>query len=264
MKLYRYVSLLGLDIVAAGKFKKFYDRFATPESVKPWADRYNHNPFLIASFTDGTKLSFEMTQLSNATGLFPEVRGMNCPRATLDTVAEVLRLREQGGILNSKGVVEVVRDVEPSGGVFVVATTSDPEIMQYLQYLKMGDGPNYLFYRPYHLCSIEMPLTIIFAVLSGEATIAPQGKPVAETLAVAKRDLPPGDVLDGIGGYTFYGLIDKAQVVRSEKLIPAGMAQGARVIKPIKKDQPISLDDLEMDYGSNLWKLRKQQESLFL
>ncbi|MFZ5643476.1 MAG: NAD(P)H-dependent oxidoreductase [Bacillota bacterium] len=263
MRLYRYVSLLGLDIVAAGKFKKFYDRFATPESIRPWAERYRQNPFMIASFTDGTKLSFEMTQLSNATGLVPEVRGMNCPRATLDTVAEVLRLREQGGILNYKGVVEVVQDVEPSGGVFVVASTSHPDIMQYLHYLKMGDGPNYLFYRPYHLCTIEMPATIIIAALSGEATIAPQGMPVAETLAVAKRDLLPGEVLDGIGRYTFYGLIDKARTVREEKLLPAGLAQGARVLRPIKRDQPISLDDVEVNYDSDLWKLRKQQESLF-
>lgn len=264
MHLYRHVSLLGLEIVAAGKFKKFYDRFATPPSVKPWADKYGLNPILVASFADGTKLSFEMTQLANATGLIPEVRGMHCPRATLDTVADVLRLKEQGGILNSRGVVEVVQDVEPSGGVFVVATTNHPQIIRDFQYLKMGNGPNYLFYRPYHLCSIEMPVTVILAVLAGEATIAPGQSPVAEVLAAAKRDLQPGDVLDGIGGYSVYGLIDKAQTVKEQNLLPVGMAQGARVIKPIKTDEPITMDHVEVNRGSVLWKLKELQDSLWV
>lgn len=263
VKLQRYVSLLGLEIIAAGKFKKYYNRLATPSSVKPWADKYGHNPYLISSFTDGTKLSFEMTQVSNATRLIPEIRGMHCPRANLNTITDVLCLKDQGGILHSKGIVEVVFDVEPSGGVFVVATTNHPQIVKDFQYVKMGDGPNYLFYRPYHLCAIEMPIAIINAVLSGEATIASKGKPTAEVLAVAKCNLQPGDVLDGIGGYTYYGLIDKAKIVKDQNLLPAGMAQGARVIKPINIDEPISRDVVEVDQESVLWRLRNMQERIW-
>lgn len=263
MNLFRYVSLLGLDVVAAGKFKRYHNPFATPSSVKPWADKFEQNPNMLASFADGTKMSIEMALVANATGLVPEVRGMHCPRATLDTVARVLSLKEQGGVLHSTGVVEVVLDVEPSGGIFVVATTSNPQVVKDLQYLKMGDGPNYLFYRPYHLCAVEMAFSVIRAVLANESTIAPIGAPVADVLAVAKRDLKPGEVLDCIGGHTFYGLIDKAQAVKEHHLLPVGMAQGARILKPVRVNEPISRKDVEAGYGSVLWKLKEEQDRLF-
>ncbi|MCF8011067.1 MAG: hypothetical protein K9L17_09175 [Clostridiales bacterium] len=262
MNLYRYVSLLGLDIIAAGKFKGYYNRYATPESVKPWSDKFAQNPFMIASAADGTKMNIEMTLLANATGLVPEIRGMHCPAATLETVPGVLSLKEQEGILSSTGVVEVVQEVKPSGGVFVVATTSHPQIIKNFQYLKMGDGPNYLFYRPYHLAHVEMGISIIRAVLARDATIAPAGPPVADVLAVAKRNIKAGEILDNIGGYTFYGLIDRAHIVKEQKLLPVAMAPGTRVIRSIKIDEPITLDDVEIDKTSTFWKLRKQQAQM--
>lgn len=252
--LLRYVSMLGFNIVAAGKFKGFYDCYANPETVKPWAEKYAQNPYMIASFADGTKMNIEMALLANASGLVPDKRGMHCLKGSLDTVAELLKTREQGGILSSQGVVEVVRNVEPSGGVFVVASTTNPQIMKDLQYLKMGDGPNYLFYRPYHLCSIEMVITIIRATIHGEASIAPQ-KMVAGVLTVAKIPLKPGDVLDSIGGYTFYGLIDKEEIIRKQKLLPVALACGARMLCNKNVDEPITLQDVELDRDSLLYRL---------
>ena len=244
MNLYHYVSLLGLEIVAAGKFKGYLNHFATPATVKKWAARFAQNPYKIASFADGTKMNIEMAIVANATGLVPDTRGMNCPRGTLEEVARLMQKREDGGVLSGTGVVEVVLGAEPSGAVFVVANVTHPQIRKDLQYLKMGDGPNYLFYRPYHLCGMELGIAIARAVLAGEATIAPAGSPVAEVLAVAKRDLRPGEVLDQIGGYTFYGLIDRAAVVRRENLLPVGLAPGARVLRPVKAGQPLTMDDV--------------------
>ncbi|HHU82326.1 MAG TPA: NAD(P)-dependent oxidoreductase [Firmicutes bacterium] len=260
MNLYHYVSLLGLEIVAAGKFKGYLNHFATPATVKKWAARFAQNPYKIASFADGTKMNIEMAIVANATGLVPDTRGMNCPRGTLEEVARLMQKREDGGVLSGTGVVEVVLGAEPSGAVFVVANVTHPQIRKDLQYLKMGDGPNYLFYRPYHLCGMELGIAIARAVLAGEATIAPAGSPVAEVLAVAKRDLRPGEVLDQIGGYTFYGLIDRAAVVRRENLLPVGLAPGARVLRPVKAGQPLTMDDVELKPGSILRQLYLQTQ----
>jgi len=217
---------------------------------------------MISSFADGTKMNMEMAILANATWLIPDIRGMHCPQATLDTVVKVLNTRGQGGILNSTGVVEVVQSVEPSGGVFVVATTSNPQIRKDLKYLKMGEGPNYLFYRPYHLCAIEMGFSIIRALLHKEATIAPNGDAVAEVIACAKRDLKPGEVLDDIGGYSFYGLIDHKKTVREQRLLPVGLAPKSRVVRPIKVNHPVILDDVEIDQNTVLWKLWQQSNEI--
>ena len=260
MNLYNYVSLLGLEIVAAGKFKGYLNHFATPATVKTWARLFAQHPYKIASFADGPKMNMEMAIVANATGLSPDTRGMNCPRGTLEEVARLMQKREDGGVLSNTGVVEVVLGAEPSGAVFVVATVTHPQIKKDLQYLKMGDGPNYLFYRPYHLCGMELGIAIARAVLAGEATIAPAGSPVAEVLAVAKRDLRPGEVLDQIGGYTFYGLIDRAAVVRRENLLPAGLAPGARVLRPVKAGHPLTMDDVELKPDSVLRQLYLQTQ----
>ncbi len=256
--LFRYVSMLGFKVVAAGKFKSFYNPHANPDTVKPWADKYAQNPYMIASFADGTKMNIEMAILANASGLVPDKRGMHCPEGTLNTVSEILNTKEQGGILSSTGVVEVVLNVEPSGGVFVVASTTNRQIMRDLQYLKMGRGPNYLFYRPYHLCSIEMVITIIRASIHGEATIAPQ-KRVAGVLTAAKKDLKPGDILDNIGGYSFYGQIEKEHIIREQGLLPVALAPGVRIVKHKKQNDPVTIKDVEIDTDSLLYRFWKDE-----
>ncbi len=256
--LVRYVSMLGFKIVAAGKFKGFYNPFANPDTVKPWAIQYEQNPYMIASFADGTKMNIEMAILANASGLIPDKRGMHCPEGTLHAIPDILQTKEQGGILSSTGVVEVVLNVEPSGGVFVVASTTNQQMKKDLKYLKMGCGPNYLFYRPYHLCSIEMVTSIIRAAIHGEASIAPQ-KRVAGVLTVAKRDLKPGDILDKIGGYNFFGQIDKECMIREQGLLPVALAPGVRIIKNKKQKEPITFEDVEIETDSLLYKLWKDE-----
>jgi predicted homoserine dehydrogenase-like protein len=254
MGLYRYVSMLGFRVVAAGKFKGYYDRFANPDTVKPWSTRYAQNPYMISSFADGTKMNIEMSILANASGLTPEKRGMHCPRASLDTVPKVLSLKEQGGILESEGVVEVIQGVEPAGGVFVVASTPNPQIKLDLQYFKMGDGPNYLFYRPYHLCSIEMVVSIIRVAIHRETSIVAQ-RSVAGVLTCAKKNLKAGDELDRIGGYSFYGLIDRQETIMEQGLLPAVFAPGARLLKDKETDEPLTFDEVEIDRDSILYRL---------
>ena len=254
MGLFRYVSMLGFKIVAAGKFKGYFNRYANPETVKPWSDKFKQNPYMISSFTDGTKMNIEMALLANASGLFPDKRGMHFPQGSLEDVPKLLCLKHQGGILDREGVVEVVQNVEPSGGVFVVASTTNTQIKQDLQYLKMGDGPNYLFYRPYHLCAVEMVISIIRAVIHGEASIAPR-KRVAGVLTVAKKSLEAGEILDNIGGYTFYGQIDQDEVIRKQGLLPVVLAPGTRLIRKKTTDEPIALDDVDIDQSSQLYKL---------
>lgn len=263
MGLYQYVSLLGWEIVAAGKFKDYYNPFSNPQSVKPWADKYQQNPWMIASFADGSKMNMEMAILANATGLVPDVRGMHCPTSSLEKVAEIMATQEQGGILKKKGVVEVIQGVEPSGGVFVVATLKHPQLIKDLAYLKMGPGPNYLFYRPYHLCGMEMGLSILQAVLCQMATIAPQGAPVAQVITMAKRDLKIHEQLDSVGGYTNYGLVDRSEVVHHLDFLPLGLAKGCYLTRPIKAGEPITLDSVVGQEDSVLFRLWCLQKEIF-
>lgn len=263
MGLFRYVSFLGHTIIAAGKFKGFYDPLATPSSVKKWAHEYQQNPYMITSFADGSKMNLEMAILANATGLLPDTRGMHCCSSSLEEVTENLRRREEGGILTRSGVVEVVLDVEPSSGVFVVCKVEHPQTQRDLQYLKMGRGPFYLFYHPYHLCGMEMGLTLVRAVLFQEAAIAPRGAPVVEVLSVAKRDLQKGEVLDSIGGYMYYGLIDNYISVHQERLLPLSLAPGSRVLRPIPKGYPIPLEAVRLRESSHLYRLWLLQRRFF-
>jgi len=262
MNLYRYTKILGLDVIAAGKFKNFYDCHATPTSVKPWADKAEQNSIKICSFTDGSKMSIEMALVANATGLQPDTRGMRLPQGTLDTITNILRTKEYGGILSSHGAIEIIRGVEPSGGVYIIATTSNPRIKKDLEYYKMGNGPNYLFYRPYHLCSFEMAIGIVRAVIDNDPTITPLGSPMADVVTVAKRDLTVGEILDEIGGYTYYGLIDKAETIKNENILPIGLARGAILIKDVGQDEPITFDDVKLDRNSVLYKLRKMYNEM--
>jgi predicted homoserine dehydrogenase-like protein len=259
-ELFDYVSFLGFEVVAAGKFKNYHNPCATPSTVKPWAEKSGQNPYMIASFADGSKMAMEMAITANATGLIPDIRGMHIPSASLDTVSSILSTREEGGILTRIGVVEVVRGVEPSGGVFVVGRSEDGRMREDMRYLKMGSGPNYLFYRPYHLASVEMSASIAHAVLLQRPTIAPQGKPVAGVLTVAKDELQVGTVLDNLGGYTCYGLVDRAESINKEGLLPLGLSPGARLLRRIQRDEPIALSDVELDEDTALYKLSRNEE----
>jgi len=261
-ELYDFATSLGFKVVAAGKGKNNpLNREATPESLKEIARKKGINPKMLCEFVDGSKTMIEMAALANATGLIPDVRGMHGPECEPEEIATVFSLRNQGGILNQEGVVDyALGKIAP--GVFVVVTTKNRRLIQDLEYIGMGKGPNYLLYRPYHLVSIEVPLSIARAVIYNEPTLVPLKNPVAETITVAKRDLKKGMTIDGIGRFDIYGLIEKASVARKENLLPLGLAEGAILKTDVRKGDCLTLDQVELE-DNLLVNLRKLQDRLF-
>jgi len=258
IRLIEYCRGCGLDVRAAVNCKGFMDVQATPDSILPWAIKQNTSPRMTASFTDGTKLNIEMNVVANATGLLPTKRGMIGVRTDLKNA---LTDFQKAGALTGVPSVNYTLGGDFGGGVFVVARTDDPRVVgPYMQYFKMGDGPDYLFFRPYHLCHIEAPLSAAEAVLYREPTIAPMGHPVAQTVTIAKRAIRAGETLDGIGGFACYGEVDTAE--RARGLLPIGLAEGLRVTRDIPAGEAIPLDAVELDDRRLLVRLWLQQQAL--
>lgn len=256
--LYEPFTSLGFRVVAAGKGKNNpLNRHATPETIKGDAEARGLNPVILTSFVDGTKTMVEMTLLSNATGLTPDIRGMHGPTAKIEELNQIFKDKTKGGILDSEGVVDYVIGIAP--GVFIVVDIPDKEVKSNLTYLKVGDNPPYVFYRPYHLPGTETLLTAIWAVHYRRPVINAKGH-FSDAISIAKRDLKVGEVLDGIGGYTCYGSIEKREIVREEGLLPIGLSKGARVKKSIKRDQPITFEDVEVREDLLVYQLWKLQE----
>lgn len=174
-----------------------------------------------------------MNLLSNATGLIPDLTGMHGVSATLEDVADKLNLKENGGVLNNFGVVEYVDGLAP--GVFVIVKSELEPVDEELRYLKVGNGPHYTLYRPYHLASLETPVTIAKAVLQHDSSIHPLGAPVSETVAVAKRDIKAGESVDGIGGYSVRGVLETHSDMKTNGHIPIGLISGKVVAKKTLK-----------------------------
>lgn len=261
-ELYDFAKVLGFTIVAAGKGKNNpLDRYAKPTDEK-WAKeaaRRGVSPNMLVEFVDGSKTMIEMAAVSNATGLVPDVRGMHGPSTNRDDLHRTFALKEHGGVLDMAGVVDyAVGRVAP--GVFVIVTTSHPRLREALVLRDMGRGPYYTLFRPYHLCSIEVPLTCASLVVWKKSNMAPLDRMVSEVFAVAKRDLKPGDILDGIGGCAFYSLIDRYETAAEERLLPIGLAKGAKVVRPVAKDRPITLEDVELREPSTVLALRRLQD----
>jgi predicted homoserine dehydrogenase-like protein len=247
-------------VLCAGKGKNNpLNRAATPDMLVERARAEGASPKMLCSFVDGSKTMVEMAALANATGLRPARRGMHGPTTTLSELTRIFGPREQGGLAEPGGIVDfVIGDVAP--GVFVVFSSDLPVVVDELRYLKMGSGPNWLLYRPYHLTSIETPLSIVRAAIEGEATIAPYHGMVAEVITVAKRALRAGELIDGIGGYTVYGLTDTAEAARQERLLPLGIAQGATLRRDVPLGQPLTYDDVILDEAQTVVQLRRLQD----
>lgn len=262
MEIYNFVDLLGFEIIAAGKGKNnVLDRKATPDSVAEFAKRQGINPRLICAFIDGSKSMVEMTVLSNATGFVPDVRGMHTPNADVKDLTNIFRLKEDGGILNREGIVDfVIGDVAP--GVFMVVRHDEKIVTEDLVYLKLGKGPVFTIYRPYHLANIETPTSMAYAAIYREPILVAEGRPYSEAITVTKRDIRAGETLDGIGGFTVYGSIDEYDVCRRENLLPLGLAFDARVKKDIKKDEFITYDMVDLK-ETLLLDFRRKQDQLF-
>jgi predicted homoserine dehydrogenase-like protein len=263
MELVHFVKLLGYELIVIGKGKNNpLDPSATPEDVAEAALKTGKDPYQVASYVDGSKTMFEMTCAANATGCLPMQRGMVGPEATLETVSSVFSLEEDGGITKFPGAVDFVQGSSMAGGVFVTVRVEDKRIREDLQYLKVGDGKYFTFFRPYHLWFLEAPISVARAFIQREPTLVPLDHPVAEAFAVAKRDLHAGEELDGFGGYTYYGQMDRADLAQQEFALPLGLAPGARIQKPVRKGEIITWDAVELDEASTVVKLRRQQDAL--
>jgi predicted homoserine dehydrogenase-like protein len=263
MELWDFVTMLGYEPIVIGKGKNNpLNPSATPDTVAESARKANKDAYQTASYVDGTKTMFEMTCAANATGCLPMQRGMIGPEATLDTVSEIFALEEDGGVTKYPGAIDFVQGSAMAGGVFVTVRILDERIDADLKYLKVGKGKYFTFFRPYHLWFLEAPISIARAFVARETTLVPLDKPVADVMTIAKRDLQPGDLLDDFGGYTFYGLMDRAGEVKRLNALPVGLAIGAQVINSIPAGQVITWDDVKLDEDSTVVKLRRQQDSL--
>jgi predicted homoserine dehydrogenase-like protein len=261
LELYRFAEALGFTIVAGGKGKNNpLDFYATPNRLEDQAKQRNMSPRMLVEFFDGTKTMVEMAAVSNATGLIPDVRGMHGAKSTVEELPRVFCSKNEGGILENTGVVDFAIGVHP--GVFVIVTTKNKRLKESLIQRDMGYGPNYLLFRPYHLCSIEVPLTAAQAVIYRESSGQPMKKLTSECIVIAKKNLKRGEVLDNIGGYCYRGSIEQAGIARNEGMLPLGLAKGAVLKKDVQKDEVITYDMVEIVEESVLLQLRKIQDAL--
>jgi predicted homoserine dehydrogenase-like protein len=261
-ELYDFADALGFTIVTVGKGKNNpLDRTANPDTVRARAAGQMMSPKMLASFVDGTKTMVEMTSIGNGVGFAPEVPGAYGPTCTVQDLPKVFVPKAAGGIFNAPGAVDYA--IGPAPGVFVIITTDQPKIIRDLNYLHLsGHGNYWALYRPYHLANLESPISVARAVLDQEVTLATYAPPVAETIAVAKRDLAPGDKIDALGGFTVYGLIDRADTARTENTVPLGLVVGASVAKPLKAGQPIRYSDVALDESQTIVRLRREQDRM--
>jgi predicted homoserine dehydrogenase-like protein len=260
MNLYRFVKAIGCRPVLAGNIKGLHDPYRTPKTQRGYAAKYHQKPRMVTSFADGTKISMEMAVVANGTGFKVGKRGMygfHCAH-----VKDALTLFPMDQLLHG-GLVDYIVGAEPAAGVFVLGYNEHPLQQQYLKYYKMGDGPLYVFYTPYHLCHLEVPLTVARAVLFQDAAATPLGGPVCDVITAAKRNLKAGEVLDGLGGFTSYGLLENSEVCQAENLLPMGLSQGCRLRRNIPKDQVITYADVELPEGRLGDELRAEQTAYF-
>lgn len=264
MELIEFVSAMGHRIVCAGKGKNNpLNVDATPDAYADEAQRRHMNPRMLVEFVDGSKTMVEMAAIANATGLIPDRPGMHGPACSRDELSKVLVPSSHGGVLSSaQGRVDYSIGKGVAPGVFVVAEMDHPRIRERMEDLKLGEGPYFTFLRPYHLTSLEVPLTCARAVLYRRADMVPLPRPVAEVCAVAKRDLAVGATLDQIGEYCYRAWLMTAPEARAAGAIPCGLLAGSRVTAPIAKGALITGANAALPAGSRIAALRARQDAM--
>jgi predicted homoserine dehydrogenase-like protein len=264
MNLYRFVKGIGVRPVLCGNIKGLQDPYRNPTTQEAFALKWGQKPHMVTSFADGSKISFEQAIVANATGMRVAKRGMHGPTVPGGTsIEEAVKLYPLEDLLSGPGIVDYVVGAAPGPGVFVVGTHDHPAQQHYLNLYKLGEGPLYCFYTPYHLCHFEVHNTIARAVLFDDATITPLDAPCVDVVATAKTDLAKGDVLDGIGYYMTYGQCENTDLAREENLLPMGLAEGCVLRRNIPKDQVLTLDDVIVPAGRLSDRLWKEQTSFF-
>jgi len=264
LDLYRYVKGIGLKPVLCGNVKGLHDPYRNPTTQAGFAKKWRQQPAMVTSFADGTKISFEQAVVANATGMKVGKRGMYGPTVEVGTsVNEAYKSYPLKDLNSKEGIVDYIVGVYPPGGVFVIAKAKSNRQKHYLNYYKLGEGPFYTFYTPYHICHFEVPSSIARAILFKDVTIAPVNGPTVEVITAAKKDIKKGEIIDGLGGYATYGLCENYKLARKENLLPIGLAEGTVAKRDIKKDEVISFDDVKIPEGRLIDQLWKEQLEKF-
>jgi predicted homoserine dehydrogenase-like protein len=244
--------------------------YRNPTTPVAYAKRWGMKPAMVASFADGTKISFEQATVANATGMCVAKRGMigpdfsgGNPDAPLTQIEMTMAAFEPYLTAEGPGLVDYVVGARPGPGVFVLGTTDHPTQRHYLNLYKLGAGPYYCFYTPYHLCHFEVPTSVARAVLFNDATLAPAGGPRVGVIAVAKKDLSAGDLIEEFGGYHVYGVAENIDVIRQERLLPIGLSLGCRLARGVAKDAPLRVDDVIVPDNRIVDSLYAEQERYF-
>ena len=243
MTLFRYLQSVGLKPVATGNIKGMVDYYRTPETQAEFALKNDQDARKVTSFADSTKLSMETTVMANATGFGVARRGMTGPACKY--VRELAGLLPPEAMLNG-GIVDYCVGASPFTGAFVVVHEENPYKKTQLAYYKLGDGPFYVFYTPFHLPHIQLPSTIARAVLHRDPTVAPLAGPSCDVVTVAKRDLRAGERLDGIGGFTAYGLIENHAIARADGALPIALSEGCVLTRDIRKDAVVTFSSVRL------------------
>jgi predicted homoserine dehydrogenase-like protein len=275
-----WARTIGLEVVCAGKGTRYQPeyRYSTPATVwdcfgftEEQVRTGNYNPQMYNSFLDSTKSAIEMCAVSNASGLAPQSYGLQFPPAAPEELAGLLRPREVGGVLEHSGTVEIVASERRDGGpiknhlrwgVYVVFKAGNPLVRRFLEmhdFLRDPTGEYGAIYRPFHLIGLEVGMSVASVVLRHEATGSPDFL-IADVSSVAKKDLQPGEILDGEGGYTVFGRLTPAEASIPRKHLPLGLSRGARLKRPVTKDDIVTYDDVELDETQLSFTTRKAME----
>jgi predicted homoserine dehydrogenase-like protein len=262
MNLYRYVKGMGFEPLLCGNIKGLHDSYRNPQTQEGFAAQWDMTPQMVCSFADGTKISFEQSCIANATGMKVAKRGMlgyNFDGHVDDMkhMYDIDMLKETGGI------VDYVVGPQPSPGVFIYATTDDPTSAKFLRYGKLGNGPLYSFYVPFHLLFFDIASSICRMVDFNDTILVAKNGLMVDVVATAKVDLEAGDVIDGLGGFKSYGLCENHIVAVDENLLPMAMAIGCTVKRKVPKDQVLTYDDVEFDFNGFMGNLAKKQNEMF-
>ncbi len=264
MNLYRFVRGIGVKPVLCGNIKGLHDPYRNPTTQEGFARQWGQNPAMVTSFADGTKISFENAIVANGTGMRVGQRGMFGPTVPAGTpIQEVAELYPLEAMLEGPGIVDYVVGAMPGPGVYVLGTHDHPKQQHYLALYKLGTGPLYCFYTPYHLCHFEVPTTVARAVLFQDAALAPLGAPCVEVAATAKIDLKQGEQIDGLGGYMTYGLAENAKTAREENLLPIGLAEGCTLKRAVPKNTLLTFADVELPPNRLCDRLWREQMDKF-
>lgn len=262
MNLYRWVKGLGFIPRVMGNIKGLQDRYRNPTTQKGWAERWGQNPAMVTSFADGSKISFEQTIVANATGFVVRSQGMSRGLEYRDDIMQIGKIYDVDELRRLGGIVDYVVGT-PLTKVYCLAEHPDPKQQHYLNLYKMGEGPLYSFFVPYHLCHFEVPNAIARVVLFRDSINKPLGGPVVEVCAVAKRDLKAGEVLDDYGMYMTYGEAVNVDEMSEKCYLPEGLVEGCKLKQDVSKDDVITYDDVELPPNRLADRLRAEQYRRF-